>query len=60
MDYRIIKGKNDKFLGITGVSWIIWCKCGTNPCFVVEPAFVERDGCAPVMGGDMTNGLPGT
>ena len=28
-------------------------------CFAVGPAFVERDGRAPVVGGDMANGLPG-
>lgn len=33
---------------------------GGAACFAVEPAFVERDGRAPVMGGDMANGLPGT
>ena len=29
-------------------------------CFAEEPAFVKRDGRAPMMGGDMANGLPGT
>ena len=32
---------------------------GGAACFAVEPAFVERDGRAPVVGGDMANGLPG-
>ena len=32
---------------------------GGAACFAVEPAFVERDGRAPVVGRDMANGLPG-
>lgn len=32
---------------------------GGAACFAEEPAFVERDGRAPVVGGDMANGLPG-
>lgn len=32
---------------------------GGAACFAVEPAFVERDGRAPVVGGGMANGLPG-
>ena len=33
---------------------------GGAACFAEEPAFVKRDGRALMMGGDMTNGLPGT
>ena len=33
---------------------------GGAACFAEESAFVKRDGRAPMMGGDMTNGLPGT
>lgn len=32
---------------------------GGEACFAEEPAFVERDGRAPVVGGNMANGLPG-
>lgn len=33
---------------------------GGTAGLAVEPAFVERNGCAPLVGGDMGNGLLGT